>query len=233
MSLPVINTPTYELEIPSTKEKLTYRPFLVKEEKILLVAMEEENETAMIRAIRQIVTNCTFEQIDSASIPMFDLEYIFLRIRAKSVGEVATINLLCTDDKETYVQVEIPLEEVKVKFKKGHSNIIELTDSVKMELNYPTYEMVSDLGDANAKEIFELINRCVMRIYHGEEIHEKGDFSQKDLEAFLDSLNTKQFTDIQEFFASMPKLSYQVEYTNPKTKKKLKTTLEGMQSFFG
>ena len=233
MSLPVINTPTYELEIPSTKEKITYRPFLVKEEKILLIAMEEEDDTTMIRAIRQIVTNCTFEKIDSTSIPMFDLEYIFLRIRAKSVGEVATINLLCTDDKETYVKVEIPLEEVNVKFKKNHSNIIELTDGVKMELNYPTYEMVSDLGDANAEQIFELINRCVTRIYHGEEIHERGDFTQKDLDAFLDSLNTKQFTDIQEFFASMPRLTYEIQYTNPKTKKKLKTTLEGMQSFFG
>ena len=233
MSLPVINTPTYELEIPSTKEKLTYRPFLVKEEKILLIAMEEENEAAMIRAIRQIVTNCTFEKIDSSIIPMFDLEYIFLRIRAKSVGEIATINILCTDDKETYVKVEIPLEEVQVEFKKQHSTIIELTDVVKMELNYPTYEMVQDLGDAKAEEIFQLINRCVKRIYHGEEIHERGDFTQKDLDAFLDSLNTKQFTDIQKFFTSMPKLSYQVDYTNPKTKKKLKTTLEGMQSFFG
>ena len=120
MSLPVINTPTYELELPSTKEKITYRPFLVKEEKILLIAMEEENEINMITAVRQIVQNCTFEKVDSAILPMFDLEYIFLRIRAKSVGEVATVNLLCSDDKKTYVKVDIPLEEVGVKFNEEH-----------------------------------------------------------------------------------------------------------------
>jgi len=232
MSLPVINTPTYELVVPSTKEKITYRPFLVKEEKILLIAMEEEDEGAMIRAVRQIVNNCTFEKVDSVFIPMFDLEYIFLRIRSKSVGEVANVNILCSDDNETYVPVEIPLDKVNVKFKKGHKNIIDLTDAIKVEMDYPTFETVQDLGQANAAEVFQLIGRCVKRVYHGEEIHERGDFTQKDLDTFLDSLNTEQFLQIQEFFTSMPRLSYDVEYTNPKTKKKLKTTLEGMQSFF-
>lgn len=232
MSLPVINTPTYELEIPSTKEKLVYRPFLVKEEKILLVAMEEEDESQMIRAVRQIVQNCTFEEVDSSTLPMFDLEYIFLRIRAKSVGEVATVNLLCSDDKETYVKVDIPLDEVTVKFDKEHKSLIDLTDSIKIQMLYPTFEQIQMLGDANTDDVFKLINACVQRIYHGEEIHERADFTDRDLDTFLDSLNTEQFTDIQKFFTTMPKLTYDVKFTNPKTKKKLTTTLEGMQSFF-
>lgn len=232
MSLPVINTPTYELEIPSTKEKLVYRPFLVKEEKILLVAMEEEDESQMIRAVRQIVQNCTFEAVDSSTLPMFDLEYIFLRIRAKSVGEVATVNLLCSDDKETYVKVDIPLDEVTVKFDKEHKSLIDLTDSIKIQMLYPTFEQIQMLGDANTDDVFKLINACVQRIYHGEEIHERADFTDRDLDTFLDSLNTEQFTDIQKFFTTMPKLTYDVKFTNPKTKKKLTTTLEGMQSFF-
>ena len=232
MSLPVINTPTYELEIPSTKEKITYRPFLVKEEKILLVAMEEEDESQMIRAVRQIVQNCTFENVDSSTLPMFDLEYIFLRIRAKSVGEVATVNLLCSDDKETYVKVDIPLDEVTVKFDKEHKSLIDLTDSIKIQMLYPTFEQIQMLGDANTDDVFKLINACVQRIYHGEEIHERADFTDRDLDTFLDSLNTEQFTDIQKFFTTMPKLTYDVKFTNPKTKKKLTTTLEGMQSFF-
>ena len=232
MSLPVINTPTYELELPSTKEKITYRPFLVKEEKILLIAMEEENEINMIMAVRQIVQNCTFEKVDSTILPMFDLEYIFLRIRAKSVGEVATVNLLCSDDNKTYVKVDIPLEEVGVKFNEEHKSIIDLTDNIKVEMFYPTFEQIQLLGDGNTDDVFKLINTCVRRIYHGEEIHERADFTDKDLEVFLDSLNTQQFTEIQNFFTTMPKVSYDVKFTNPNTKKKLTTTLEGMQSFF-
>ena len=233
MSLPVINTPTYELEVPSTKEKLTYRPFLVKEEKLLLIAMEDGEELNIIRAVRQIVTNCTFEKVDASGIPMFDLEYIFLRIRAKSVGEVSTVNLLCPDDEKTYVPVDIPLEEVNVKFTDDHTNKISLTDEIMVEMKYPTFEMVQKLGDAKAGQVFTLVSQCVERIYDGEQIHEKGDFTQKDLETFLDSLNTKQFESIQQFFSTMPKLSHEVKYTNPKTKKKHKVTLEGMQSFFG
>ena len=233
MSLPVINTPTYELEVPSTKEKLTYRPFLVKEEKLLLIAMEDGEELNIIRAVRQIVTNCTFEKVDASGIPMFDLEYIFLRIRAKSVGEVSTVNLLCPDDEKTYVPVDIPLEEVNVKFTDDHTNKISLTDEIMVEMKYPTFEMVQKLGDAKAGQVFTLVSQCVDRIYDGEQIHEKGDFTQKDLETFLDSLNTMQFESIQQFFSTMPKLSHEVKFTNPKTKKKHKVTLEGMQSFFG
>ena len=232
MSLPVINVPTYELVQPSTKDKLKYRPFLVKEEKLLLMAMEEDDEKQMVDAVRQIVNNCTFVDLDVDKLPMFDLEYIFLNIRAKSVGEVAPVKLLCKDDGKTYADVDIPLDEVKVHFKEGHTNIIDLDDTVKIEMSYPTFEMTDLISKGNVDSIFQLINRCVNRIVDGETIHERTDFSQKELDNFIDSLNSKQFQNIQNFFETMPKLSYEVEYENPETKVKNTMTLEGLESFF-
>ena len=234
MALPVINTPIYELELPSTKEKITYRPFLVKEEKILLVAMEEEKEENMIRAVKQIVNNCTFESLNVDNLPMLDLEFIFLRERAKSVGEIATVNILSPDDEKTYVKVDVNLEEVKVKFDKKHNKKIKLTDEIVIEMSYPNLSLVENTGDlSDAEQIFSMIGRCIERIFDGETIYEKSDFTHKELDVFLDSLSTQQFEEVQNFFNTMPKLSHTVEFTNPKTKKKQKITLEGMQSFFG
>ncbi len=232
MSLPVINTPTYELEVPSTKDTLKYRPFLVKEEKILLMAMEEEDQKQMVNAVRTIVDNCTFKTLKVNKMPMFDLEYVFLNIRAKSVGEVASVKVLCDDDGETYVDVDIPLEEIKVKFQKGHTNMIDLTDDIKIEMSYPTFEMLDSFESENTKAIFDLMGKCVERIIDGETIHERADFNKKELTDFLDSLNTKQFAEMQKFFETMPKLSHDIEFQNPKTKKKQKKTLEGLNSFF-
>ena len=232
MSLPVINTPTYELEVPSTKETLKYRPFLVKEEKILLMAMEEEDAKHMVNAVRTIVDNCTFKTLKISKMPMFDLEYVFLNIRAKSVGEVVSVKILCDDDKETYADVDIPLEEIEVKFQEDHTNMIDLTDDIKLEMAYPTFEMLETFDVDTTKGVFSLIGKCVERIIDGETIHERADFNKKELTDFLDSLNTKQFGDIQKFFETMPKLSYEVEYQNPNTKKKHKKTLEGLNSFF-
>ena len=232
MSLPVINTPTYELEVPSTKDTLTYRPFLVKEEKILLMAMEEEDQKHMVNAVRTIVDNCTFKTLKVNKMPMFDLEYVFLNIRAKSVGEVASVKVLCDDDEETYVDIDIPLEEIEVKFHKGHTNIIDLTDDIKIEMAYPTFEMLESFDSEDTKAIFDLMGKCVERVIDGETIHERADFNKKELTDFLDSLNTKQFGEMQKFFETMPKLSHDVEFTNPKTKKKHKKTLEGLNSFF-
>jgi len=232
MSLPVINTPTYELEVPSTKDTLTYRPFLVKEEKILLMAMEEEDQKHMVNAVRTIVDNCTFKTLKVNKMPMFDLEYVFLNIRAKSVGEVASVKVLCDDDKETYVDIDIPLEEIKVKFVKDHTNIIKLTKDISIEMSYPTFEMIESFESEDTKAIFEMMGKCVERIIDGETVHERADFNKKELTDFLDSLNTKQFGEMQKFFETMPKLSHDVEFTNPNTKKKHKKTLEGLNSFF-
>ena len=232
MTLPVINTPTYELEIPSTKETITFRPFLVKEEKILLIAMEEDNEKSIVRAVRQIVTNCTMDTVPVDSMPMFDLEYIFLNIRAKSVGEEVKINLLCPDDEETYVEVSIPLEEINVEFIEGHTNTIKLTDNISIQMSYPTFEMIQIEGLDTTKGLFKLVGLCIHSVIEGETIHERTDFTEKDLNTFLDSMNSANFKDIQTFFETMPKLKHEVEFENPKTNKMQKATLEGMQSFF-
>ena len=232
MSLPVINTPTYELEVPSTKEQLKYRPFLVKEEKILLMAMEEEDQKHMVNAVRTIVDNCTFKTLEIKKMPMFDLEYVFLNIRAKSVGEIASVKVLCDDDNETYVDIDIPLDKIQVKFQKNHTNMISLTDDIQIEMAYPTFEMLDGFDETDTKGIFDLIGKCVERVIDGETLHERADFNKKELTDFLDSLNTKQFAEVQKFFETMPKLSHDVEFTNPNTKKKHKKTLEGLNSFF-
>ena len=233
MTLPVINTPTYELTIPSSKEKLTYRPFLVKEEKILLMAMEEEKDTQLNKALKQVVHNCTFEKIDVAKLPLFDLEYIFLRIRAKSVGEVAKIQVLCEDDGETYVPVEIDLESIEVEFQEDHSNTIELTDEISIQMGYPTFEFLNfKAEETEVNQLFDIIGSSIERVYEGETVYEKADFSKKDLKVFLESLTSEQFLRVQKFFETMPRLRHKIEVINPKTKKKNEITLEGLQAFF-
>ena len=234
MSLPVINTPTYELEVPSTKEKIVYRPFLVKEEKILLMAMEEEKDAQLNRALKQVVNNCTFEKVDVGKLPLFDLEYIFLRIRAKSVGEVATVSVLMEDDNETYVPVEIDLESIEVQFSEGHTNKISLTNDISIEMIYPTFEFMNfKAEDTEVNQMFDIIGKSIERVYEGETVYERADFSKKDLKVFLESLTTEQFKKVQEFFESMPRLKHTLEIENPNTKKKNTVTLEGLQAFFG
>ena len=233
MTLPVINTPTYELVVPSTKDKLVYRPFLVKEEKILLMAMEEEKDTQLNRALKQVVNNCTFEKVDVGKLPLFDLEYIFLRIRAKSVGEVAKIQVLCEDDGETYVPVEVDLETIEVEFQEDHSTTIELNDEISIEMGYPTFEFLNFKADqTEVNQLFDIIGSSIERVYEGETVYEKADFSKKDLKVFLESLTSEQFLKVQKFFETMPRLRHKIEVVNPKTKKKNEITLEGLQAFF-
>ena len=235
MALPVINVPTYEVQIPSTKEKHTFRPFLVKEEKILLLALEDGGDESIARGIKQIIHNCTFEKVDVKSLATFDLEYVFLRIRAKSVGEVAKVQVLCEDDGETYVEVDVNLEEVEVNFPKGHTNDIKLTDDVRVVFKYP--DMV-DMYKAITEEqttidySIDLISAAVVQVLHGETVHERADFTDEEMIAFLESLTTAQFAELQKFFETMPRLSHDLVVTNPNTKKKNKTTLEGLNSFF-
>ena len=233
MTLPVINTPTYELEQPSTKAKVKFRPFLVKEEKILLLALEEGDEKSLANALKQIINNCTFEKMDVELLPLFDLEYMFLRIRAKSVSEIAELKLLCDDDGETYADVSIPLEDIDVNFPEGHTNQIKLDDTITMEMRYPTFELLGQgVDDLDVEKTFDLIGQCINKVYNGETIHERTDWSQAELKSFLESMTSKQFKDVQEFFETMPKLSYDVKFQNPKTKKDNTLTLEGLQSFF-
>ena len=237
MALPKLTTPTYELEIPSTDEKIKYRPFLVKEEKILLIALESGKNEDIISAVKEIVSTCTFEKVDLGKIPMFDVEYIFLNIRAKSVGETSTLRLLCSDDGETYAQVELDLSEVMVQVEKGHNRKIELTDEMGINMSYPTIDSFVESGitDITASNMLDVISECIESIYDkkGEELHFAKDQTKKELTDFIEQLNTKQFQDVQKFFDTMPKLKHTVEVENPKTKVKTDVVLQGLNDFFG
>ena len=236
MALPKLNTPTYELEVPSTDEKIKYRPFLVKEEKILLMAMESGKNEDIIQAVKDIVSECTFNKIDLGSMPMFDVEYIFLNIRAKSVGEISKLKLLCPDDKKTYVDTEVNLTEVQVQVDEEHTNKIELTDDMGMIMTYPTIDSFAQSGlqSINASNMTDIIGSCILQIYEngGEKVYEAKDQTQKELKEFVEQMNTKQFQKVQKFFDTMPKLKHDVKVKNPKTKKTSEVTLQGLNDFF-
>ena len=233
MTLPKIVAPTYELEVPSTKEKITYRPFLVKEEKILLLAQEAGEEDDILNAIKEIINNCTYEQLQVENLALFDLEYIFLNIRSKSVGEKIELKLLCEDDGETYVDVEIDLDKVKVNFPKKHTNTIQLTDSISLVMRYPEMSSLNLTTVSNTETIFHMIKNSIGQIIDGETIYERVDFTDEDLDAFIESLSSEHFKNIQNFFETMPKLRHEVKFKNPNTKKQNKVILEGLNSFFG
>ena len=236
MALPKLNVPTYELVVPSTDEKIKYRPFLVKEEKILLIAMESGETKDMLQAVKDIVDECTFNKLKLGDIPMFDVEYIFLNIRAKSVGEVSKLKVLCQDDGKTYANVEVDLNEVQVQVEEGHTNKIELTDEMGVIMKYPTIDSFNANGitDITTENMLEVIAACIAQIYDkkGEEVYDSKDSTQKELIEFVEQLNTKQFQDMQKFFDTMPALKHTITVKNPKTKKESKVTLTGLSDFF-
>ena len=237
MALPKLTTPTYELEIPSTDEKIKFRPFLVKEEKILMMAMESKASADITRAVKDIVTECTFGKVKIDDMPMFDVEYIFLQIRSKSVGEVSKLKLLCPDDGKTYADVELNLNEVKVQVGDDHTNKIELDKNMGMIMKYPTIDSFSETGirDINPSNMLEVITTCIQQIYeeNGKKVYETKDQTKKEITEFIEQLNTKQFKDVQKFFETMPKLKHEITIKNPKTKKESKITLTGLNDFFG
>ena len=236
MALPKINAPTYELEVPSTNEKIKYRPFLVKEEKILLIAMETGENKDIVNAVKEIVMACTFEKLDLGSMPMFDVEYIFLNIRAKSVGEVSKLKLICPDDKKTTVDVEINLNDIQVQVDEKHTNKIELSDEMGIIMKYPTIDSFEDVGvtDVTAHNMLDVLTTCILQIYDkgGEEVFEAKDQTKKELTEFVEQLSSKQFKDLQDFFDTMPKLKHTIKIKNPKTKKESEVVLSGLSDFF-
>mgnify|MGYP001392432801 FL=1 len=233
MGLPKLNNANYELSLPSTGATIKYRPFLVKEQKALMIAQESEDDKVIENTFAQIITNCVEDKVDPYKMPMFDIEYVFLKIRSKSVGEVAELRVTCPDDEETKVNVSIPLEEVDVQMTKDHTNVISLTDDINVIMRYPC---LGDMKGFNAlgetKSLFEMVKRCIHEVHDGEEIYRRVDMSEKDLEDFIDSMSSKNFESVGEFFSSMPKLSYDLEVVNPKTKVKSVIPIEGLQSFF-
>jgi len=236
MALPKLTTPTYELEIPSTDAKIKYRPFLVKEEKILMMAMESKKNPDIVQAVKDIVSECTFNKIDLSDLPMFDVEYIFLQIRSKSVGEVSKLKLLCPDDGVTYADIELDLNEVKVQVGEDHTNKIDLDNGMGMIMKYPTIDSFKDSGiqDINANNMLEVIGACILQIYEkkGEKTYDPKDQTKKEVTDFIEQLTTKQFQVVQSFFDTMPKLKHTVTITNPKTKKESEIVLSGLNDFF-
>ena len=234
MALPKLDTPVYELEQPSTGETIKYRPFLVKEQKTLMMASESDDDKQVKEALAGLITNCTFSKIDPYKLPLFDVEFLFLRIRGKSVGENITLSLLCPDDKETRVDKSINLEEIGVNMKVGHTNEISITDKIKMVMRYPTLNDMTDVSTNtnSVQDVFSMIKRCVHEIHDDEKVYNKVDISDTELEEFIDSLTGDQFEKVGGFFQTMPKVQHSVEVTNPKTKKKGEVVIEGIQSFF-
>ena len=239
MPLPKIATPTYSLVLPSTEKEINYRPFLVKEEKLLVLALESEDTKQITTAIKAVIKSCIQTKgIKVELLPTFDIEYLFLNIRGKSVGESLDVNIICPDDEKTSVPVTIDLDDIKVVKTEGHSNKVELDKTLMMELKYPSLdEFIKnnfDFKDENAMEqSFKLIASSIDKIYNEEEVWVAADCTKKEINEFLESMNSQQFKKIEEFFTTMPKLSHTIKVTNPNTKVESEVVLEGLASFFG
>ena len=239
MPLPKIATPTYELELPSTGKTVKYRPFLVKEEKLLVLALESEDTKQITTAIKAVLKSCVLTKgIKVEHLPTFDIEFLFLHIRGKSVGEEIEVNITCPDDEKTQVPVTLNLEDIKVQKNDKHNNQIKLDDNLMMELKYPSLdEFIKnnfDFKDESAMEqSFKLIASCIDKIYNEEEVWVAGDCTKKEITEFLESMNSQQFKKIEEFFTTMPKLSHTIKVKNPETKVESEVVLEGLASFFG
>ena len=233
MALPKLNTPLYELELPSTGGKIKFRPFLVKEQKILMMAQESEKENEIADAISSIIYACTDGVVDAKSSPLFDIEYVFLQLRAKSVGETAKLKIKCPDDEKTFVDVNVKLDEISVQMTDDHSNEIKITDAIKIVMKYPVLNDMRNMGGTNKEvdNVFGLLKSCIWEIHDGDTVYNKVDMTAKEIEEFVDNLNTGQFESLMDFFKTMPKLRHTISVTNPKTKKTGEVVLEGLDSF--
>lgn len=238
MPLPKISTPTYELELPSTGQEIQYRPFLVKEEKLLVLALESENIKEITTAIKNVIKSCIqTKNIKVESLPTFDIEYLFLNIRGKSVGEEIEVNVICPDDGETYVPVKINIDEIQVQKNEEHTNKIQVDDNIVMQMKYPSLDQFIKnnfdfSGDTNMDQSFDLVASCIDKIFNDEEVWTSGDVTKKELIDFLEQMNSAQFKQIEKFFETMPKLSHSVKVKNPKTEVESEVVLEGLSSFF-
>ncbi len=238
MPLPKISTPVYELELPSTGQEIQYRPFLVKEEKLLVLALESENTKEITTAIKNVIKSCIqTKNIKVESLPTFDIEYLFLNIRGKSVGEEIEVNVICPDDGETYVPVKINIDEIQVQKNEEHTNKIQVDDNIVMQMKYPSLDQFIKnnfdfSGDTNMDQSFDLVASCIDKIFNEEEVWTAGDVTKKELIDFLEQMNSAQFKQIEKFFETMPKLSHSVKVKNPKTEVESEVVLEGLSSFF-
>ena len=238
MPLPKIATPTYELVLPSTEKTIQFRPFLVKEEKLLVLALESESNKEISTAIKAVLKSCIQTRgVKVENLPTFDIEFLFLNIRGKSVGEELQVNIICPDDEETQVTVDVFLDDIRVQKSEDHTNKIQLDKNLMMEMKYPSLDQFIknnfDFNEKNAMDqSFQLIATCIDKIYTEDEVWATADCTKKEVNDFLESMNSGQFKEIEKFFETMPKLSHTIKVTNPKTKVESDVVLEGLASFF-
>ena len=236
MALPKLGYPTYELDLPSTGKTIKYRPFLVKEEKVLLMALESEDEKQIIGAVKDLLKNCVISRIKIDTLPSFDLEYLFLKIRAASIGEVVSLTVTCLDDNKTQVEAQININDVEVLKVEGHDPKIMFDEKTGIVMNYPSMQEFIDREflqkEMNTDEVYTFIANSIDQIFDDEEVYDSTTTTKKEFRTFVDSLTTKQFEKIQKFYETSPKLSHTFKVTNPKTGKESEYTIEGLQSFF-
>ena len=241
MPLPTVATPTYELKLPSSNKKIKYRPFLVKEEKVLIIALESKSQTEITNAVKDVLKQCILtKDVNVDSLPTFDIEYIFLNIRAKSIGEAIKVLVTCPDDGETEVPVTIYVDEIKVVKSKEHKTDIVLDDNMTLRMKYPSINQFIETNfDTNedpkesVNKTFKIISECIDTIYTQEDAWDAKDYTPEERVEFVEQLNSKQYKEVEKFFSTMPKLSHKIEITNPNTKKKSTVVLEGLADFFG
>ena len=239
MPLPKISAPTYELVLPSSNKKIRYRPFLVREEKILIMALESEDTKQITEAIKTVIHNCVITRgIKVDKLSTFDIEYLFLNVRGKSVGETVEVNVTCPDDGQTKVPVEIDIDSIKIQKDSKHTNIIKLDDNLSVQMNYPSLDQFietnfeTDSQNTQVDQSLNVIMSCINQVYNEEESWSASDCTKKELKEFVESMNSKQFKDIEAFFETMPKLSHKIKITNPNTKVQSEVVIEGLASFF-
>ena len=233
MALPKLDTPIHTLVLPSTGQEIKYRPFLVKEQKLLMMAQESEEDDQMYHIMSNIVRACTFDKVDADTVPLFDIEYVFLKLRAKSVGETAKLRVMCPDDEKTYTELEVNLDNIDVQMTENHTNIVELSDKVKIIMKYPQLKDMKMIGAdlQGVEQVFSILKYCIHEVHDGEKVYNRIDVTEKDIEDFIESFSTSQLESVINFFNTMPKLRHSIVVTNPKTKVKSDLVLEGLQSF--
>ena len=233
MALPKLDTPTYQLELPSNQQVVKYRPFLVKEQKILMMAQDADDKEDSYNMLAEIVDGCTFNNVDIKTMPIFDFEYLFMKIRCKSVGESTELSVLCPDDNETRVPITVNLDGIDVQVEDGHSNVVGVNDSIKIIMRYPTVNDIKSVNEAETlNNVMTLLKVCINEIHDGDTIHNMIDVTSKELDEFIDSLPTETFEKMATFFDTMPKLTHVIEVKNPKTEVTSEVVIQGMESFF-
>lgn len=232
MALPSLAVSKYELTVPSTDAVVEFRPFLVKEEKMLLMAQQSGEEKDVIKAVENIINECTFKKIDAKKLPIFDLEYIFVQLRAKSIGEISTVNVTCPDDGETQIEINVNLEDVKCEKSEDYNTKIELTDSVGVIMSHPRINTITGMDMSDPNSGFDVIKSCIAQVYDDDQVYERNDMTKKELDDFVNSMSHNQFMKLQQFFENMPRVRYKTEVTNPKTNVTSELVVEGLQNFF-